>query len=238
MEDRILPGQSVQRTCNGGEVFYISLVVTGKTEEGADFGSRFGRWNFPNGYQERRVGQEAFFRDPVSQVADLFRVKCALFGPQLEVGVPESLKDLPEPSDVFLPGGGKDDNIVQVKQARLQVETREDAIHEAREGGGSVAKTKLDLIKFVQLPTAGTKGGLFFISLLDWNLPVATLQINRRKPPSSVKSVEEVVYPGQRVCVLDGSRLKLSKIDTKTQATVLFFLPSPPAKPTDCWRGG
>ena len=139
---------------------------------------------------------------------------------------------------MFLPGGGKDDNIVQVKQARLQVETREDAIHEAREGGGSVAKTKWDLIKFVQLPTAGTKGGLFFIALLDWNLPVATLQINRREPPSSVKSVEEVVYPGQRVCVLDGSHVKLSKIDTKTQATVLFFLPSPPAKPTDCWRGG
>ena len=216
MEDRILPGQSMQRTGNGDEVLYISPVVTDETEEGADFGSRFGRRDFPDGCQERRIGQEAFFRDPVAQVADLFLGKCALLGPQLEVGVPESLKDLPESSDVFLPGGGKDDDIVEVKQARFSVEAREDTIHEAREGGGSVAKTEWDLIKFVQLPTAGTKGGLFFIALLDWNLPVATLQIQCRKPPSSVKSVEEVIYPGQRVCVLDGSRVKLSKIDAKT----------------------
>ena len=37
-----------------------------------------------------------------------------------------------------------------------------------------------------------------------------------------MESVEEVVYPGQRVSVFDGSRVKLSKIDAKTQATVLF----------------
>ena len=76
------------------------------------------------------------------------------------------------------------------------MEAREDAIHEAREGGGSVAKTKWDLIELVQLPTAGTKGSLFLISLLDRNLPIATLKVEGRKPPSSVKSVEEVVYPG------------------------------------------
>ena len=103
------------------------------------------------------------------------------------------------------------------------MEAREDAIHEAREGSGSVAKTKWDLIEFVQLPTAGTKGGLLFIALLDWDLPVATLKVKRRKPPSSVKSVEEVVYPGQWVCVLDGSHIKLPKIDAEAQATALFF---------------
>ena len=95
-----------------------------------------------------------------------------------------------------------------------------------------------DLIKFVQLPTAGTKGGLFLIMLLDWNLPIATLKIQGGKPPSSVKSVEEVIYPGQWMGILDGSCVELPKIDTETQATVLFFLPLPLAKPTDCWRGG
>ena len=37
-----------------------------------------------------------------------------------------------------------------------------------------------------------------------------------------MESVEEVVYPGQRVSVFDGSCVKLSKIDAKTQAMVLF----------------
>ena len=103
------------------------------------------------------------------------------------------------------------------------MEAREDAIHEARGGGGSVAKTKWNLIEFVQLPTAGTKGGLLFIALLDWDLPVATLKVKRRKPPSSVKCVKEAVYPGQWVCVLDGSCVKLPKVDSKPKATVFFF---------------
>ena len=37
-----------------------------------------------------------------------------------------------------------------------------------------------------------------------------------------MESVKEVFYPGQRVSVFDGSRFKLSKIDAKTQATVLL----------------
>ena len=59
------------------------------------------------------------------------------------------------------------------------MEAGEDVIHQAREGGGSVAKTEWDLIKLVQLPTAGTKSGLFFVALLDRDLPVATLQVQR-----------------------------------------------------------
>ena len=112
IEDCILPGQSMQRTCNGCKILYISPVVTGETEEGADFSGSFGRWNLPNGYEERRVWQETFLRDPVTQVADLFCGKGAFLGPQFEISVPESFKDLPESSEVFLPCGGKDDNIV------------------------------------------------------------------------------------------------------------------------------
>ena len=57
------------------------------------------------------------------------------------------------------------------------MEAGKDAIHETREGGGSVAKTEWDLIKLVQLPTAGTKGGLCFVALHDWHLPIATLEV-------------------------------------------------------------
>ena len=98
----------------------------------------------------------------------------------------------------------------------------EDATHEVREGGRSVAKTEWDLIELVQLSTAGTKGGLCFITLRDGHLPIAALEVEGRKPSSPMESVEEVVYPGQRVSIFDGSCVELSKIDAKTQATVLF----------------
>ena len=98
----------------------------------------------------------------------------------------------------------------------------EDEIHEAREGGRSVAKTEWDLIELVQLSTAGTKGGLCFITLCDGHLPIAAFEVEGRKPSNPMESVEEVVYPGQRVSVFDGSCVELSKIDAKTQDTVLF----------------
>ena len=112
MEDRILPGQSMQGTCDGCEVFHISPVVTGKTKERADFGGCFGRLDFPDSREEHQVWQEALFRDPVTQVTDLFCSESALLGSQLEVSVPESLKDLSEPSEMLLPCGGEDDDIV------------------------------------------------------------------------------------------------------------------------------
>ena len=102
------------------------------------------------------------------------------------------------------------------------MEAAKDAIHEAREGGRSVAKNKWDLIELVQLSTTGTKGGLCFITLCDGHLPIATLDVEGRKPSSPMESVKEAVYPGQRVNVFDGSCVELSKIDAKTQATVLF----------------
>ena len=136
--------------------------------------------------------------------------------------MPEPLKDLTKSSEMFLPSGGEDDYIVEVEQARLPVEAGEDAIHEAREGGRSVAKTEGDLVKFVQLSAAGMKGSLCFITLCDGHLPIPALKVEGQKPSSPMESVKEVVYPGQWVSVFDGSRVKLSKIDTTTQATILL----------------
>ena len=42
------------------------------------------------------------------------------------------------------------------------------------------------------------------------------------KPSSPMESIEEVVYPGQWVSIFDGSCVRLSKIDTETQTTVLL----------------
>ena len=102
------------------------------------------------------------------------------------------------------------------------MEAGEDAIHEAIEVGRSVAKTEWDLIEFVQLSTAGMKGGLCFITLCDGHLLMAALEVEGQKPSSPMESVEEVVYPGQQMSVFDGSCVELSKIDAKTQATVLL----------------
>ena len=102
------------------------------------------------------------------------------------------------------------------------MEARENAIHEARADGRSVVKTEWDLIEFVQLSTAGTKGGLCFITLCGGHLPIAALEVEGQKPLSPIESVEEVFYPGQWVSVFDDSCVELSKIEAKMQATVLL----------------
>ena len=53
MEDRVFPGQSMQGTGDGCEVFHILPVVSGETKERADFGGGFGRRDLPNSCEER-----------------------------------------------------------------------------------------------------------------------------------------------------------------------------------------
>ena len=102
----------MQGTADGCKILHISPVVSCETKERADFSGSFGRRDLPDGREERRVWQEALLRDPVAQITDLFSDEGAFLGPQLKVSVPQSLKDLFEPSEMFLLGGGKDDDIV------------------------------------------------------------------------------------------------------------------------------
>ena len=76
---------------------------------------------------------------------------------------------------MFLPCGGEHDDVIEIEETRFPVETREDEVHEAGEGGGGVAEAKRDLIELVQLSTAGTKRRLLLIPLHDRGLPVSTL---------------------------------------------------------------
>ena len=48
---------------------------------------------------------------------------------------------------MLFPCGGEQDDIIEIEEARFPVKTGEDAMHEAGEGGGSVAKAKGDLVK-------------------------------------------------------------------------------------------
>ena len=165
----------MQRAGDCCEILHISPVIPGKTQEGADFSGGFGRWDLSDGREERWIWEEAFFRHPVPQITDLFGGEGAFLCSQLKVCVPQPLEDLPKTGEVFLPHGGEDDNIIEIEEPRFPVETREDAIHEAGEGGGSVAETKQDLVDLVQLPTAGTKRRFLLIPLHDWDLTVPTL---------------------------------------------------------------
>ena len=81
------------------------------------------------------------------EVADLSGCEGTLVDTELEFRVSETLEDLAEAVEVLLPGNGEDDDVVQVKEAGLPVETGEDAIHESGEGGRSVAEAKGNLIK-------------------------------------------------------------------------------------------
>ena len=87
---------------------------------------------------------------------------------------------------MFFPGGGEYDDVIEVEEACLPVETGEDAIHETGEGGGSVAEAKGDLIKLKELATACAKRCFFLVPLLDRDLPVSTLDIKSGKPASPV----------------------------------------------------
>ena len=175
IEDRVLPGQRMQWAGDCCEIFHITPVIPSKTQEGADFSGGFGRRNLPDGREERWIRQEALFRNPVPQITDLLSGKSAFFGAKFEVRVSQPLKDLPKTGEVFLPCGGEDDDVIEVEETRFPVETREDTIHEAGEGGWGVTEAKRDRVKFVQLPTAGTKCRLLLIPLHDRDLPVSTL---------------------------------------------------------------
>ena len=136
--------------------------------------------------------------------------------------MPEPLKDLAKSSEVLLPSGGEDDNIVQIEQARLPVKAGKDAVHEAGEGGRSVAKTKDDLVKLIQQTAASPKGGLCLVLLRDGHLPIPALEVQGGEPLSSMEWVEEVIYPRQRVSIFDGSYVELTEVYAKAQATVFF----------------
>ena len=83
----------------------------------------------------------------MTEVADLSCREGTLISTELEFCVSETFEDLAEAVEVLLTGGGEDDDVVQVKESGLPVETGEDAVHESGEGGGSIAEAKGNLIK-------------------------------------------------------------------------------------------
>ena len=54
-EDRVLPGQGMQLSGDGCEIFYVTPVVPGETQKGADFRGVFGRADLPDGGEQRGV---------------------------------------------------------------------------------------------------------------------------------------------------------------------------------------
>ena len=89
--------------------------------------------------------------------------------------MPQSLEDLAEPSEVFFPKWKKDNNVVEVKEARLPVEAGQDSIHEAGKGGRRVAETKGNLVELKQLPAAGSKRSFLLVLFCIRHLPISTL---------------------------------------------------------------
>ena len=141
----------------------------------------------------------------MAQVTDLFGGEGALRGPQFELGMPQPLEDNAEPSEVLIPSGREDNNVIEVKEARFPMEAGQDLIHEAGKGGRSVAETKGNLVELKQLPAAGSKRSFLFVLLCYRHLPISTFQVQSREPFGPMESIQEVIYPGQRVCILDGS---------------------------------
>ena len=84
----------------------------------------------------------------MTKVADFFGLKSAFFGAEFELCVAKTLEDLLKAGKVLFPGGGEDDDVVQVEETGFPVEASQDAVHEPGERSGSVAEAKRNLIEF------------------------------------------------------------------------------------------
>ena len=59
----------------------------------------------------------------MAEITDFLGRKCAFFCPKFELSVAEPLEDLSETGKVLFPGGGKHDDVVEVEEAGLPVES-------------------------------------------------------------------------------------------------------------------
>ena len=84
----------------------------------------------------------------MTEVADFLGGKGAFFGTEFELRVAETPEDLSKAGEMLLPGGGEDDDVVQVVEAGFPVEAGQDTIHESGERSRSIAEAKRDLVKF------------------------------------------------------------------------------------------
>ena len=124
---------------------------------------------------------------------------------------------------MFLPRSGKDDDVVQIKEARFPVEAVEDAIHEAGEGGGSVAEAERDLVELKELAAAGVEYRFLLVPLLDRDLPVSALEAKSGKPAGPVEGVEEVVDARNGMCVCYRRLVELPEVHAEPQVAVFFL---------------
>ena len=76
---------------------------------------------------------------------------------------------------MFFPSGRKDNDVIEVKEARLLMEAGQDSIHEAGKGGRRVVETKGNLVELKQLPAAGSKCSFLLVLFCNRHLPISTL---------------------------------------------------------------
>ena len=79
------------------------------------------------------------------------------------------------------------------------------------------------MIKLEQLAAARTEGSLLFILLLYRDLPIPAFKVEGGEPASTMQSVEEIVDAGNGVGVLNYGCIKLPKVDSKLETTVLLL---------------
>ena len=110
------------------------------------------------------------------------------------------------------------------------MEAGQDSIHEAGKGGRCVAQAKGDLVELNSCPLLVRNAVLALSCSEIGTCQYPLLRSQSREPFSPMESIQEVVNPGQRVSILDGSYIELTEVNTETQTTV--FLPN-----HHHWRG-
>ena len=111
-----------------------------------------------------------------AQITYFWSSQHALRSTQLQFCTLQTLVNSLKVLQMFFPGLGEHNDVVQVKQTRLPVKTGEDEIHEASKSRGVVTEPERHLVEFIQLSAARLESRFIFIRFPDRHLPVTVLR--------------------------------------------------------------
>ena len=117
---------------------------------------------------------------------------------------------------------GKDKDVVQVYYDVLVEDVREDAIHEALEGGGSIGEAEMH-DEEIEGAVASAEGGLPLVAWGDANEVVGSSEIDLGENLRVAEAIEEVWDERERVAILLGDLVEAAPIDTEAERAVFLL---------------
>jgi len=138
----------------------------------------------------------------VPQVFDLFKDQEALGRLEGDPSAGQQTKDLVQVGDVLLDRPGEDNHVVQINQAGLPLDARQDHVYGPLEGGRRVRQTEMETDVLVGSIVA-SRGRLVLVLDGHRNLPVAGVPVQHGEDRRLAQEVDAIVHAGQGVRIID-----------------------------------